>query len=266
MRFGIRAFLLYRQDRRGLKRVGGSAGGEAARGYVPAFARQRDRVRLSGLASPQESFAMYIPRAFAEDRPEELRAIMQSCALPVLVSPARERDGFGQGARLVATHLPLMLTGEILVGHMARANDHWKTLDTSAESLAIFTGANGYISPSLYASKRETGKVVPTWNYEAVHAYGRLEIIEEPARILAVVSSLTDHYEAPRKTPWRVSDAPEDYIAAQLKGIVALVLHITGMQGVRKLSQNKSQADREGVIAGQRTENPLLAERMLRHP
>jgi transcriptional regulator len=203
---------------------------------------------------------MYIPRAFAEDRPEELRAIMQGCSLPILVSPVSG----GDSTRLVATHLPLMIRGETLVGHMARANAHWRTLDTSAESLAIFSGVNGYISPSLYATKQETGKVVPTWNYEAVHAYGRLEIIEEPVRILEVVSSLTDHHEAPRKAPWKVSDAPEDYIAAQLKGIVALVLHITSLQGVRKLSQNKSLADREGVIAGQSTENPLLAQHMLR--
>jgi transcriptional regulator len=209
---------------------------------------------------------MYIPRAFAEERPAELREIMQSCALPVLVSPVRDHEGDGGGVRMVATHLPLLLSGETLLGHMARANPHWQSFDTSAESLAIFSGVNGYVSPSLYASKQETGKVVPTWNYEAVHAYGRLEIIEDPARILAVVSSLTDHHEAPRKAPWKVSDAPEDYIAAQLKGIVALVLHITSVQGVRKLSQNKSPADREGVIAGHSTENPLLAQRMSRRP
>jgi len=201
---------------------------------------------------------MYRPRAFAEDRPEELRAIMQSCSLPVLVSTTRD----GGAVRMVATHLPLMLRGDTLVGHVARANPHWQTLDTTAESLAIFGGVNGYVSPSLYATKKETGKVVPTWNYEAVHAYGRLEIIEDTARVLAVVSALTDHHEAPRTSPWKVSDAPDDYIAAQLKGIVAVVLHITALHGVRKLSQNKTPADRDGVIDGQTVENPQLAEHM----
>jgi len=201
---------------------------------------------------------MYRPRAFAEDRPEELRAIMRSCSLPIVVSPARD----GAAVRMVATHLPLMLNGDTLVGHVARANPHWQTVDTTAESLAIFAGVDGYVSPSLYATKKETGKVVPTWNYEAVHAYGRLEIIEEPSRILAVVSALTDHHEASRTSPWKVSDAPDDYVAAQLKGIVAVVLHITALQGVRKLSQNKTAADRDGVIAGQTVENPLLAEHM----
>ncbi len=222
---------------------------------LPPFGRCDYRVFTA-----QARVTMYVPRAFAEDRPEELRVIMQSCSLPVLVSPVTG----GNGVRLVATHLPLMRKGETLVGHMARANGHWRTLDTSAESLAIFSGVNGYISPSLYATKQTTGKVVPTWNYEAVHAYGRLEIIEEPARILEVVSSLTDHHEAPRQTPWKVSDAPQEYIDAQLKAIVALVLHITSLEGVRKLSQNKSIEDREGVIAGQSSENPLLAAHMLR--
>lgn len=203
---------------------------------------------------------MYVPKVFSEDRPDELRAIMRSCSLPVLVSPARDDNG----VRMIATHLPLLLRERCLIGHVSRANDHWKLLDTNTESLAIFSGANGYISPSLYATKGETGRVVPTWNYEAVHAYGRLEVIDEPARILEVVVALTERHEERRKAPWKVSDAPADYIAAQLKGIVAIVLHITTLRGVRKLSQNKSAADRDGVLAGQTEENPLLAQHMQR--
>lgn len=202
---------------------------------------------------------MYVPSLFAEDRPEELQAIMQSSVLPVLVSPIKD----GDAVRMMATHLPLMLDGQRLVGHIARANKQWQLLDSSAESLAIFSGVDGYVSPSYYATKRETGRVVPTWNYEAVHAYGRLEVIQDTAKILEVVTSLTDKYEGRREKPWKVSDAPHDYVDTQLKGIVALVLHITRLIGVRKLSQNKTPADRAGVIAGETRDNPALAQHML---
>jgi transcriptional regulator len=201
---------------------------------------------------------MYVPPLFAENRPEELQAIIRGCSLPILVSPIRDEDG----PRMTATHLPLMLDGERLIGHIARGNKQWKLLDTAMESLAIFSGVDGYVSPSYYATKQETGRVVPTWNYEAVHAYGRLEVIEDPARILEVVTSLTNKYEGARAKPWQVSDAPDDYIAMQLKGIVALVLHVTKMIGVRKLSQNKTPADRDGVVTGQTRDNPELARHM----
>jgi transcriptional regulator len=203
---------------------------------------------------------MYVPVSFAEDRPEELKAIMRSSSLPVLVSPVKDEDG----VRLVATHLPLMFDGERLVGHVARANKQWKLLDTSVESMAIFSGVDGYVSPSYYATKRETGRVVPTWNYEAVHAYGRLEVVEDTDKILQIVTQLTNTYEGRRSQPWQVSDAPSDYIAMQLKGIVGLVLHVTRLIGVRKLSQNKTQADRDGVIAGQTRDNLPLAKLMER--
>jgi transcriptional regulator len=202
---------------------------------------------------------MYVPPPFAEDRPEEMQAIMRSCSLPILVS-VLEEDG---ARRMTATHLPLTPMDDRLVGHIARANKQWKLLDTAAESLAIFSGVDGYVSPSYYATKQETGRVVPTWNYEAVHVYGRLEIIEEPARILEIVTNLTNRFEGPRKAPWKVSDAPDDYVALQLKAIVGVVLHITRMIGVRKLSQNKSPADRAGVIAGETEDNPALARRMV---
>ena len=203
---------------------------------------------------------MYRPKAFVEDDPEELRAIMHSCSLPVLVSPVRDASGFA----MAATHLPLMLQGERLVGHLARTNSQWQLLAAESDSLAIFSGVDGYVSPSHYAPKRETGRVVPTWNYEAVHAYGRLEVIEDTTRIREVVSSLTDLHEGARQNPWKVTDAPDDYIARQLQGIVAVVLHVTRLLGVRKLSQNKTHADLAGVIAGQVEENPALAAHMRR--
>ena len=202
---------------------------------------------------------MYVPTAFVENDPEELRAIMRRCALPVLISTLEAPDG----QRLAATHLPLSLEGDRLIGHLARANEHWRLLDPAVESLAIFKTVDGYVSPSLYPTKQETGRVVPTWNYEAVHAYGRLEIVEDPAAILAIVTGLTERFEAGRQAPWQVSDAPGDYIATQLAGIVGVVLHVSRLIGVRKFSQNKKPADREGVIAGQTRENPALARQMI---
>ena len=202
---------------------------------------------------------MYVPSLFAEDRPEELEAIINSCSLPILVSPLKDAEG----VRLTATHLPLMLDGQRLVGHIARANKQWQLLDTTVESMAIFSGVDGYVSPSFYATKQETGRVVPTWNYEAVHAYGRLEVIQDTSKILEVVTRLTNKYEGVRQKPWKVSDAPDDYVASQLKNIVALVLHITKLIGVRKLSQNKTPADRAGVIAGETRDNPVLARHMI---
>jgi transcriptional regulator len=201
---------------------------------------------------------MYVPTLFAEDRPEEIQAIMRSCSLPVLISLLKE-DGV---ARMTATHLPLTLVDDRLVGHIARANKQWKLLDAAVESFAIFSGVDGYVSPSYYATKQETGRVVPTWNYEAVHVYGRLEVIEDPARVLEIVTNLTNRFEGARKAPWKVSDAPDDYVAMQLKAIVGVVLHITQTIGVRKLSQNKTAADRAGVIAGETHDNPALARQM----
>lgn len=198
---------------------------------------------------------MYIPPAFAEDRPEELQAIMRAASLPVLVSPT------AQG--LVATHLPLFFAApDRLVGHLARANTQWQDFLPSSESLAIFTAVDGYVSPTWYPTKAETGKVVPTWNYQAVHVTGRLEILENPKDILSIVTTLTKRHENQRAKPWAVSDAPAEYIAAQLKGIVGIVLHITKLEGKAKLSQNRTLADREGVIAGTAAENPALATAM----
>ena len=198
---------------------------------------------------------MYNPPAFTETRPDELRAIMQAAALPVLVSPT--------ASGMIATHLPLLFEApDRLIGHVARANPHWSDALPHADTLAIFLAAEGYVSPSWYPTKAETGKVVPTWNYQAVHATGHLEIIEDPAQLLTIVTQLTNRHETPRRAPWSVTDAPADYIAAQLKGIVGLVLHITRLEGKAKLSQNKSPADRNGVIAGIAEENPALAETM----
>ena len=198
---------------------------------------------------------MYNPPAFVENDPGELQAIMRAASLPVLISPGK--------SGLLATHLPLLFEApDRLIGHVARANPHWRDFDPAAESLAIFTAADGYISPSFYPTKAETGKVVPTWNYQAVHATGRLEITEDPAALLAIVTRLTARYETDRPAPWAVADAPADFIAGQLKGIVGITLHITLLEGKNKLSQNRLKQDQIGALAGVSRENPTLAEAM----
>ncbi|MCC7280950.1 MAG: FMN-binding negative transcriptional regulator [Acetobacteraceae bacterium] len=150
----------------------------------------------------------------------------------------------------IATHLPLVWDGADLVGHVARANPHWKEwLGGGAPSIAVFQGPDAYVSPSLYAAKREHGRVVPTWNYVAVHAAGNAVAVPEPAPLLGIVSLLTDLQERGRAEPWKVGDAPDAFVAAQLKGIVGVRIAAPVLSGTRKLSANRDQADRAGVIA-----------------
>lgn len=189
---------------------------------------------------------MYTPPAFREDDAGILRQIMRAARLATLVTATAEG--------LMATPLPLFLEegeGEhgVLYGHVARANPQWKTPPTG-EALVLFSGADAYITPSWYAAKAEHGKVVPTWNYEAVHAYGSAEFFDDPARLLDAVTRLTALYEGPRAEPWAVSDAPEAFVAAQLRGIVGVRLPISRIEGKRKMSQNRSEADRSSVAAG----------------
>lgn len=155
---------------------------------------------------------------------------------------------------LIATPLPLILDeseGEhgVLYGHLAKANPQWK-LPATGEALAIFSGPDAYVTPSWYAAKREHGKVVPTWNYVAVHAYGQAEFFEDEDRLREVVTRLTNLYEHPRAEPWAVTDAPEVFIKSQLKGIVGLRLPVSHIEGKRKMSQNRSAEDRDGVAQG----------------
>ncbi len=189
---------------------------------------------------------MYTPPAFREQDPAALQQMMREARLATLVTATAEG--------LMATPLPLILdAGEgahgTLYGHVARANPQWQGAVTG-EALVIFPGPDAYITPSWYASKAEHGKVVPTWNYAAVHAYGRLEFFDDEARLLAVVSRLTDLHEQGRAETWAVSDAPEAFVRAQLKGIVGLRLEISRIEGKVKMSQNRPEADRAGVAAG----------------
>jgi transcriptional regulator len=192
---------------------------------------------------------MYNPPAFREDNLEILREIIRDARLALLVSAAAD------GGVPEATHLPMTLVPEegphgTLYGHVARANPHWRGLAAAGAARAIFTGPEAYVSPSLYASKQEHGRVVPTWNYVAVHAIGPVEIVEDATRLHAIVSGLTERHEAGRAAPWAVTDAPDAFVAGQLKGIVGVVLRIETLIGKRKLSQNRAEPDRAGVVAG----------------
>lgn len=155
----------------------------------------------------------------------------------------------------VISHLPLLHDAGHgpfgrLIGHIAKANPHWKVADFAAPSVAIFQGPDAYISPGWYAAKREHGKVVPTWNYATIHATGTLVVHEDADWLLDIVTRLTNRHEASRPAPWAVSDAPEDFVRAQLKGIVGVELVLTEIVGKKKLSQNRSEADQTGVIDG----------------
>ena len=139
-----------------------------------------------------------------------------------------------------------------LRGHLARANPQWNESLAGTDALVIFQGPSAYITPNWYATKNETGKVVPTYNYAVVHAHGPLVTFEDPERLEANVRALTDYHEAPFADPWRVDQAPADFIRAQLKGIVGVEIPIARLEGKWKVSQNRVPEDREGVVAGLR--------------
>ena len=190
---------------------------------------------------------MYTPPHFAEDRPEVLRDFIGRNPLATLVTL--------NDSGLVANHIPLLLDPDPaphgkLIGHLARANNQWRDFDGRVQALAIFIGPQAYVSPSWYATKAETGKVVPTWNYAAVHAYGVLRVIDDAGWLRNLVGRLTDRHEGGRSQPWKVEDAPEAFIQAQLKGIVGIELTVQHFEGKWKLSQNRPERDRQGTVRG----------------
>lgn len=189
---------------------------------------------------------MYIPPAFRDDDKESLRATIRAARLATLVTATAEG--------LLATPLPLLLDeseGEhgTIYGHVAKANPQWRA-PVLGDGMAIFMGPDAYVTPAWYQTKQETGKVVPTWNYVAVHAYGPVEFFEDADRLLEVVTRLTNLHEGGRASPWSVSDAPQDFIQSQLKGIVGLRMPVARLEGKRKMSQNRNATDRAGVASG----------------
>jgi len=193
---------------------------------------------------------MYIPASFRESRLEVLHDFLRAHPFGLLVSA-------GAGG-LRATPLPFLLEADsgqgTLRGHLARANPHWRELAGIEECLVVFQGEQGYVTPSWYPSKAATGKAVPTWNYAAVHVWGRPAVVEDAGWLRRQVDALTRGQEARRAQPWAVGDAPEDYLAAQLKAIVGIEIPIARLEGKWKMSQNRDEADRRGVVAGLRDE------------
>ncbi|WP_349971663.1 FMN-binding negative transcriptional regulator [Pseudomonas caspiana] len=206
---------------------------------------------------------MYIPSAFKDDDLDSLHGLIEQTRLAILVT----HDEHG----MQASHLPLLLRTDqgvngTLYGHLAKANPQWRALENGAQALVIFPGAEAYISPSFYPAKAEHGKVVPTWNYVAVHAYGVAQVFNDPQRLLDVVSGLTDKHESGRINPWAVADAPADYIDKMLGAIVGFALPIERLEGKRKLSQNRAAADiaglRDGLAASADIKDQELAQLM----
>ena len=195
---------------------------------------------------------MYLPPAFRIDDVALMHEAMRRHPLATLITRS--------GAGLVADHIPIMIDAKrgdkgVLRAHVARANPLWRRHPDGAEALAIFAGPDHYITPSWYVTKRETGKVVPTWNYVAIHAWGPLKIFDDPVWLREQVGALTALHESGRDDPWAVTDAPADFVAAQLKGIVGIEIPIARIEGKFKVSQNRPKSDREGVIDGLASNN-----------
>jgi transcriptional regulator len=190
---------------------------------------------------------VYVPRFNALDDRGEIARLVASVGVAQLVTVA------GDG-RPEATLLPLLWDGDRLVFHMARANPHWRSIRPGSPALAVVAGPDAYVSPAWYPSKAEHGRVVPTWNYSAVHFAGRAEVHEDPAWLLDAVTRLTDAHEGRRAEPWAVDDAPGPYVDKQLRAIVGVEFAIERIEGKAKLSQNRDDADAAGVVAGLRRE------------
>ena len=190
---------------------------------------------------------MYVPASFAEARVDVLHGLIRAHPLGALI--VLTPNG------LDANHVPFEIDPEpapfgTLRCHVARANPVWRDFSADAGALAIFQGPQTYVSPSWYATKREHGKVVPTWNYAVVHVRGSLRIVEDPDWLRQLIERLTNHHEARHSDPWKVTDAPADFIGTMVKSIVGIEIPITQLTGKWKVSQNRPAQDRAGVVEG----------------
>ena len=192
---------------------------------------------------------MYVPSHFAESRVDVLHQLIREHPLAVMVTAVANE--------LNANHIPFELDPApapfgTLRGHVARGNPVWRDFSGDVEALLVFQGPQAYVSPSWYPTKLNTGKVVPTFNYRVVHAYGPLRIVDDRTWLRGLVERLTHRHEAGRRAPWKVTDAPGDYIDAMLNAIVGLEIPLTRLIGKCKASQNQPAANRAGVVQGLR--------------
>lgn len=190
---------------------------------------------------------MYEPSHFKVEDREALFGVMRDHPLATLITA-------GEGG-LVANPVPFVLHADegdkgVLRAHLARPNPQWQAIAAGAQTLVVFTGVERYVTPAWYASKQEHGKVVPTWNYVTVQVRGPARAIEDAAWLRTQLESLTRQQEAPRAQPWSVSDAPEPFVVAQMRGIVGIEIEIASLVGKFKLSQNRQEADKRGVFNG----------------
>jgi len=209
--------------------------------------RRFHRVNDSVVAAGPNCRPMYIPRWFKEDRLNVLHDAIERIAFGTFVT--------NSPSGLLAIHIPMFIdrtkgSNGTLYGHIARGNSQWRDSIRDTEALAMFLGPEIYITPNWYQTTQETGKVVPTWNYVAVHVYGRAEFFDDKDRLLALVTHLTEIHEKPFEDPWKVSSAPPEYIEGELKSIVGFEMPISKIEGKWKLNQNRTETDRAGVIRG----------------
>jgi transcriptional regulator len=189
---------------------------------------------------------MYVPKHFAQNDDERVRRFIAATRVADLVTYGAP----GLTASLIPfVHVAGTPHGS-LHGHLARGNDQWRNVDTSIEALAIFRGPDAYVTPRWYPAKAETGRVVPTWNYAVVHAYGRLVVHDDAAWTHDLVTRLTNEMEAPAAAPWSIDDAPTDYIERNVKAIVGIELQISRIEAKWKLSQNQPEREAAGVLDG----------------
>jgi transcriptional regulator len=216
---------------------------------------------LSRNESASKRTAMYQPPHFRQTDTDALFSFIKRNPLGLLITT-------GSGG-LIANPLPFIVRRrsddsgtDCLLAHMARANAQWKAIDAGDEVLVSFMGPDHYITPNWYATKQETGKVVPTWNYQAVQVRGKATVHQDASWLMQQLTALTDQQEANVPRPWAVQDAPETFVQAQMRGIVGIELEITAIEGKLKVSQNRNAADYNGVIKGLEAEGTEAARDM----
>jgi transcriptional regulator len=204
---------------------------------------------------------MYQPPHFREDNLDALHALIRENPLGLLISSGSD----GPVANSIPFHLNAAISSKgTLQAHVAKANPQWRDIADGAPVLVVFQGVDAYVTPSWYQTKRETGKVVPTWNYAMVQARGPARVVDDPQWLRAQIEVLTGNQESAREKPWAVDDAPADFILSQIKGIIGIEIEIAEIHGKWKVSQNRPEADQRGVIDGLEEKNDAAMAELVR--